>query len=89
MHEQGVLCVVMQIFFMKCLIHSRCKRGLAGSLIGLGEVKGVGYAARLERKLNVIIGATLPLSEKEVHHMRRECYLGELRVGQIQCCMVV
>ncbi|KAE8448019.1 hypothetical protein EG329_009942 [Mollisiaceae sp. DMI_Dod_QoI] len=58
--------------FMNSLVSSRRKRGLAGSLIGLGEVKGVGYAARLNRKLNAIIGATLPLSEKEVHHMFAE-----------------
>ncbi|KAF8860715.1 hypothetical protein BDZ45DRAFT_800653 [Acephala macrosclerotiorum] len=58
--------------FMNSLVSSRRKRGLAGSLIGLGEVKGVGYAARMNRKLNDIIGATLPLSEKEVHHMFAE-----------------
>ncbi|KAK0101698.1 hypothetical protein ONS95_006853 [Cadophora gregata] len=58
--------------FMNSLVSSRQKRGLAGSLIGLGEVKGVGYAARMNRELNDIIGATLPLSEKEVHHMFAE-----------------
>ncbi|KAI9052675.1 hypothetical protein LZ554_004014 [Drepanopeziza brunnea f. sp. 'monogermtubi'] len=58
--------------FMNSLVSSRRKRGLAGSLIGLGEVKGVGYAARMNRELNDIIGATLPLSEKEVHHMFAE-----------------
>jgi hypothetical protein len=58
--------------FMNSLVSSRRKRGLAGSFIGLGEVKGVGYAARMNRKLNDIIGATLPLSEKEVHHMFAE-----------------
>jgi len=58
--------------FMNSLVCSRRKRGLAGSLIGLGEVKGVGYAARMNRQLNDIIGATLPLSEREVHHMFAE-----------------
>lgn len=58
--------------FMNSLVSSRRRRGLAGSLIGLGEVKGVGYAARMNRELNDIIGATLPLSEKEVHHMFAE-----------------
>ncbi|XMA13947.1 hypothetical protein WAI453_006738 [Rhynchosporium graminicola] len=58
--------------FMNSLVNSRHARGLAGSMIGLGEVKGVGYAARMNRELNDIIGATLPLSEKEVHHMFAE-----------------
>jgi hypothetical protein len=58
--------------FMNSLVHSRRKRGLAGSLIGLGEVKGVGYVARMNGQLNDIIGATLPLSEREVHHMFAE-----------------
>jgi KR domain len=58
--------------FMNSLVCSRRKRGLAGSLIGLGEVKGVGYAARMNRQLNDIICATLPLSEREVHQMFAE-----------------
>ena len=58
--------------FMNSLVSSRRKRGLAGSLIGLGEVKGVGYVARMNRQLSDIIGATLPLSEKDVHQMFAE-----------------
>jgi hypothetical protein len=63
--------------FMNSLVCSRRQRGLAGSLIGLGEVKGVGYAARMNRQLNDIIGATLPLSEREVHHMFAEGVLAK------------
>ena len=62
---------------MSSLVYSRKLRGLAGSLIGLGEVKGVGYAARLGKKLNDIIAATLPMSEREVHAMFAEGVLAE------------
>lgn len=72
MGNSGQSAYIAANMFMNALVCSRHARGLAGSLIGLGEVKGVGYAARMKRELNDIIGATLPLSEKEVHVMFAE-----------------
>ncbi|KAH7310210.1 putative hybrid NRPS/PKS enzyme [Rhexocercosporidium sp. MPI-PUGE-AT-0058] len=62
--------------FMKALIAQRQKRGLAGSVIDISRVLGVGYVERekkstklTEKQIARIMNVTAPMSEADLHQL--------------------
>lgn len=69
--------------FMKSLITQRRRRGLAGSVIDISRVLGVGYVERetkaqgklTEKQIERIMNVTMPMSESDLHQLFGEAVL--------------
>ena len=69
--------------FMKSLVAQRRERGLAGSVIDISRVLGVGYVERetksrgklTEKQIERIMNVTVPMSESDLHQLFGEAIL--------------